>query len=209
MDKTIISGNKSYGGGIPTYYSATVGVNGQGFMAQDVTFRNIAGAKMQQAVALRATADLCTFYRSRMPLPGQYITITAQQKNGEKEATGFVLQNCTLQLATPDADNVTMYLGRPWGDLSSTVIMQSYIDLLINPKGWIEFEGETLVRPFYMEFNNTGSGANTTERVKWAHVTSDPKVASSFTVRNFIQGDKWIPSTVPHYLDLIRMQMTK
>ncbi|XP_009804394.1 pectinesterase-like [Nicotiana tabacum] len=248
MDKTIISGNKSYGGGIRTYDSATVGVNGQGFMAQDITFRNIAGAQMQQAVALRATADSCTFYRckfdgfqdtlyahsgkqfyrectilgtvdficgdavavfqnclveARMPLPGQYITITAQQKNGEKEASGFVLQNCTLQLATPDADNVTMYLGRPWGNFSTTVIMQSSIDLLINPKGWIEFQGETLVRPFYMEFKNRGPGANTTGRVTWARITNDPNVTSSFTVRNFIQGDKWIPSTVPHYLDLL------
>nr|XP_009764006.1 PREDICTED: pectinesterase 2-like [Nicotiana sylvestris] len=166
-------------------------------MARGITFRNVAGPQMLQAVALRETADSCTFYRSavfqnylieaRMPLPGQYITITSQQKNIEKESFGLVLQNCTLKLATPDVGNVTMYLGRPWGDLSERV----------------EFQGEPLVRPFYMQFKNRGPGANTTGRVKWARVTSDPNVASSFSVRNFIHGDKWIPSTVSHYLDLL------
>ncbi|XP_019258319.1 PREDICTED: pectinesterase 3-like [Nicotiana attenuata] len=40
-------------------------VNGQGFMAQDITFRNISRAQVQQSVALRATADSCTFYRCK------------------------------------------------------------------------------------------------------------------------------------------------
>ncbi|XP_019267092.1 PREDICTED: probable pectinesterase/pectinesterase inhibitor 17 [Nicotiana attenuata] len=65
MDKTIISGDKSYGAGIGTMYTATVGVNGQGFVAQGITFRNIAGPKMLQAVALRAEADFLTFYQCR------------------------------------------------------------------------------------------------------------------------------------------------
>ncbi|XP_059285671.1 pectinesterase-like [Lycium ferocissimum] len=146
MGKTIISGNKSYVGGIGTAYTATVGVNGQGFIAQGITFRNIAGAKMLQAVALRAEAEFLTFYQCRFegyqdtlytkygkqfyrdcnilgtidfmcgdasavfqnclievrePLRGQYITITAEQKDHEAARTGLVLQNCTLK-ATPD-----------------------------------------------------------------------------------------------------------
>uniref|UniRef100_M1DPN2 Pectinesterase n=1 Tax=Solanum tuberosum TaxID=4113 RepID=M1DPN2_SOLTU len=98
MDKTIISGNKSYGGGIGTYYTATVGVDGVGFMAQDITFRNTAGPANYQAVALRASV--------RKPMKGQYIAITAQQRN-DNGPTGLVLQNCTLRLATPDVgDNL-------------------------------------------------------------------------------------------------------
>ncbi|WMV45163.1 hypothetical protein MTR67_038548 [Solanum verrucosum] len=156
MDKTIISGNKSYGGGIGTYYTATVGVDGVGFMAQDITFRNTAGPANYQAVALRASGNSSTFYRCqfdgfqdivytqagnqfyreciilgtidficgdatavfqsclievRKPMKGQYIAITAQQRN-DNGPTGLVLQNCTLRLETPDAgDNVAMYLG--------------------------------------------------------------------------------------------------
>ncbi|WMV47273.1 hypothetical protein MTR67_040658 [Solanum verrucosum] len=63
MDKTIISGNKSYGGGIGTYNIATVGVDEKGFMAQDIAFRNTAGAANFQAVALRASAEFTAFYR--------------------------------------------------------------------------------------------------------------------------------------------------
>ncbi|XP_070017155.1 probable pectinesterase 56 [Nicotiana sylvestris] len=148
MDKTIISGDKSYGAGIGTMYTATVGVNGQGFVAQGITFRNIAGPKMLQAVALRAEADFLTFYQCRFegyqdtlytkygrqfyrdcdilgtidficgdaaavfqnclievrqPLLGQYITISAQQRDFETTLTGLVLQNCTLK-ATPDLE---------------------------------------------------------------------------------------------------------
>ncbi|XP_060170415.1 pectinesterase/pectinesterase inhibitor PPE8B-like [Lycium barbarum] len=228
MGKTIISGNKSYVGGIGKAYTATVGVNGQGFIAQGITFRNIAGAKMLQAVALRAEAEFLTFYQCRFegyqdtlytkydkqfyrdcdilgtidfmcgdasavfqnclievrePLRGQYITITAEQKDHEAARTGLVLQNCTLK-AIPDlvkAGNITMYLGRPWGNFSTTVIMQSYIELLINPRGWIEFEGRPLVRPFYMEYRNRGQGADTKGRVKWENATDDSMVASRFT----------------------------
>ncbi|XP_015165163.1 probable pectinesterase/pectinesterase inhibitor 46 [Solanum tuberosum] len=248
MDKTIISGNKSYGGGIGTYDTATVGVDGKGFMTQDIAFRNTAGAANFQAVALRASAEFTAFYRCqfdgfqdtiythygkqfyreciilgtidficgdataifqsclievRKPLKGQYIAITAQQRS-DNGATGLVLQNCTLRLATPDAgDNVAMYLGWPWGNFSRTVIMQSYIDMLINPRGWIEFEGKSIVQPYYLEYQNKGVVADTKRRVKWASTTNDPRIVSNFTVRNFINGDKWIPSTIPHHLDLL------
>ncbi|KAK4731991.1 hypothetical protein R3W88_024979 [Solanum pinnatisectum] len=228
MDKTIISGNKSYGGGIGTYDTATVGVDGKGFMAQDIAFRNTAGAANFQAVASRASAEFTTFYRCQFDgkqfyreciILGtidficrdataifqscQYIAITAQQTS-DNGATGLILQNCTLRLATPDAgDNVAMYLGRPWGNFSRTVIMQSYIDMLINPRGWIEFEGKSIVQPYYLEYQNKGVGADTKRRVKWASATNDPRIVSNFTVRNFINGDKWIPSTIPHYLDLL------
>lgn len=142
----------------------------------------------------------------RAPIPGQFNTITAQKREDEQgEATGIVLQNCTIK-TIPELEkmgkNVTTYLGRPWGNYSRTVVMQSDIDLLINPNGWIEFTNETLIRPYYLEYMNRGEGANTMGRVKWAIVTSDPKIASNFTVRNFINGDKWIPFTIPYYLDL-------
>ncbi|XP_009772730.1 pectinesterase/pectinesterase inhibitor PPE8B-like [Nicotiana sylvestris] len=250
MDNTIISGNKSYGGdGIKTSLTATVGVNGKGFMAQDITFRNNAGRENQQAVALRAEADFLTFYRcrfdgfqdtlytkegrqfyrdceifgtidficgdatavfqnslieARLPLPNQYNTITAQHRELFNLTTGIVLQNCTLK-ATQELEkmgNVTTYLGRPWGNFSRTVVMHSYIDHFINPRGWVEFITESLLQPFYLEYENRGPGAITDGRVEWASVTRDSEIASKFTVRHFIGGDKWIPADVPYYLDL-------
>ncbi|KAG5594847.1 hypothetical protein H5410_036079 [Solanum commersonii] len=50
--------------------------------------------------------------------------------------TGIVLQNCTIKAI---GDNITTYLGRPWGIFSRTVIMESYIGNLIDPRGWVEW----------------------------------------------------------------------
>ncbi|XP_019232645.1 PREDICTED: pectinesterase/pectinesterase inhibitor PPE8B-like [Nicotiana attenuata] len=183
MDNTVISGNKSYGGdGIKTSLTATVGVNGKGFIAQDITFRNDAGRENQQAVALRAEADYLTFYSyficgdatavfqnclivARLPLPKQYNTITAQQRELGNYSTGIVLQNCTLK-ATQELEKM----------------------------GWVEFITESLVQPFYLEYGNRGPGAITEGRMKWTFVTNDPEVVSNFTVEmassvNRVQND--------------------
>ncbi|KAG5593591.1 hypothetical protein H5410_044105 [Solanum commersonii] len=119
MDKTIISGNKSYGGGIGTYYTATV-------------------------------------------VYVVYISII----------------------------DLTIDLYRPWGKFSRIVIMQSYIDMFVNPRGWIEFETMPRVQPYYLEYQNKGVGADLKRRVKWTSTTNDPRIVSNFTVRNFINGNK-------------------
>ncbi|XP_010264199.1 PREDICTED: pectinesterase 2-like [Nelumbo nucifera] len=63
MRNTIITGNRSVGGGSTTFNSATVAVTGQGFIAMGITFRNTAGPENHQAVALRSGSDLSVFYR--------------------------------------------------------------------------------------------------------------------------------------------------
>lgn len=63
IGKTIITGSKSVGGGTTTFRSATVSAVGDGFMAQDITFRNTAGAANHQAVAFRSGSDLSVFYK--------------------------------------------------------------------------------------------------------------------------------------------------
>ncbi|XP_006349543.1 pectinesterase-like [Solanum tuberosum] len=253
MDTTIITGNRSFVDGNKTYDTATVGVLGNGFAAQDLTFRNNAGAVKHQAVALRVEADLMSFYRcrfdgyqdtlyvkeqrqffreceiygtidficggamalfqncvieARTPMARQYNTITAQKREFEHAGSGIVLQNCTIR-ATDDLeklDNVTTYFGRPWGIFSRTVIMESYIGNLIDPKGWVEWiesANKSVVRqPYYLEYKNRGPGAVTKGRVTWASVTTNPAIASNFTVRQFIKGDQWIPANIPRYLDL-------
>uniref|UniRef100_A0A3Q7IXS8 Pectinesterase catalytic domain-containing protein n=1 Tax=Solanum lycopersicum TaxID=4081 RepID=A0A3Q7IXS8_SOLLC len=74
------------------------------------------------------------------------------------------------------------------------MIIKSYIDNLIDPRGWVEWieSANKSARP----------GAVTKGRVTWASVSTNPNIASTFTVRNFISGDQWIFVNIPHYLDL-------
>ncbi|KAK9266780.1 hypothetical protein L1049_012446 [Liquidambar formosana] len=62
MGKTVITGSLNVGQpakpGITTHNTATVGVDGDGFMASGLTIQNTAGSEGHQAVAFRSDSDL-------------------------------------------------------------------------------------------------------------------------------------------------------
>ncbi|XP_018815067.1 probable pectinesterase/pectinesterase inhibitor 51 [Juglans regia] len=59
MGKTVITGSLNVGmPGLSTYHTATVGVLGDGFMANGLTIQNTAGPNAHQAVAFRSDSDL-------------------------------------------------------------------------------------------------------------------------------------------------------
>ncbi|XP_047320254.1 pectinesterase-like [Impatiens glandulifera] len=124
--------------------------------------------------------------------------ITAQGREGPYEKGGTILHNCTI---TYDhhyrSSSIKTYLGRPWQLYSRVVVMQSFIDDFIDPKGWLNIKETNLDKLFYAEYKNRGRGANTTGRVKWPgyKVFTEPNEVLQFTVNNFIQGNEWIPST--------------
>ncbi|PNX85636.1 pectinesterase, partial [Trifolium pratense] len=64
MDATIISGDLSSGRDkLDTYFTSTVFVDGPGFIARDITFRNTAGPENGQAVALLSNSNTSVLYR--------------------------------------------------------------------------------------------------------------------------------------------------
>ncbi|KAG9153290.1 hypothetical protein Leryth_027565 [Lithospermum erythrorhizon] len=143
---------------------------------------------------------------SRMPLPGQGTVITAQSRDSPDEPTGISIQNCSI-LATDELysnlDTVNSYLGRPWRNYSTTVIMESFIDDFIDLVG-TGGRSDGLDTLYYGEYENSGRGADTANRVTWAgyHVM-DYDEASQFTVSEFITGEEWLDSTSFPYDDAV------
>ncbi|MCL7049949.1 hypothetical protein MKW94_028512 [Papaver nudicaule] len=137
---------------------------------------------------------------ARKPMPRQKNAITAQGRTDPNQNTGISIHNCTIT-ASPelaaDLNSTRTFLGRPWKEYSRTVFMQSYIDNVIDPVGWLEWNGTVgLSTLYYGEFDNHGTGANTSTRVQWpGYNLMSVDQAVNFTVYNFTLGDTWIPST--------------
>ncbi|GAB4836186.1 hypothetical protein Ancab_001100 [Ancistrocladus abbreviatus] len=139
----------------------------------------------------------CNLY-ARKPLTNQKNAFTAQGRTDPNQNTGISIHNCTIQAAPDlemDTNSTLNYLGRPWKEYSRTVFMQSYIGSLIDPIGWLAWNGTVgLDTIFYGEFENYGPGANTSRRVQWpGHVLMNATEALNFTVYNLTMGDTWLP----------------
>ncbi|RWR94218.1 putative pectinesterase/pectinesterase inhibitor 41 [Cinnamomum micranthum f. kanehirae] len=253
---TIISGNRSVGDGWKTSDAWSFDVNGEHFIAINMTFRNIAGAAKAQALAVQNNANLSAFYNCsfegfqdtlcastglqfyrncdiygtidfifgyatavfqncniyvRLPLQGQSCVIAAHGRRAANNNTGYSFQHCKIS-ASPDlasrGGSTKTYLGRPWGPYSRTVYMQSIMDALVDPLGWLAWDEKTNYTStlYYGEYNNTGLGSKLDQRVKWpgnhAHMSEDDAI--NFVVSNFISGDSWLPATgIPFQRNLL------
>lgn len=104
---------------------------------------------------------------------------------------GYIFNNCKIVLADSVSNE---YLGRPWRAYAMTLFMNCQLPKRMNPVGWDNWrnpENEKTAR--YMEFKNTGEGANTSGRVKWSKILS-PNEATEFTKENVLKGyDGWKP----------------
>ncbi|XWS36078.1 hypothetical protein CRYUN_Cryun20dG0053100 [Craigia yunnanensis] len=158
MERTIITGSRSYDDGIKTIETATV-----------------------------AVFQSC-YISARKPLPGQSNTVTAQGREVSSGQGGFVIRNCIISATSELISSeypVKTYLGRPWRDFARTVVLQSYLDNSIDPRGWLEFDSRSSGLDFYYaEYDNRGPGSAKYERVKWKGFrVMDSIEAYQFTVR--------------------------
>ncbi|KAL9669501.1 hypothetical protein QQ045_007048 [Rhodiola kirilowii] len=142
----------------------------------------------------------------RKPLDDQQCMVTADGRDNAHLKSGIVIQNSVITAApdmAPFKKVFRSYLGRPWKPLSRTIVMNTKIDDVIHPDGWMPWGADLHIDTcFYREFNNRGVGANLSKRVRWAKKIS-AKEAAEYTVARFIAGDKWIPrSGVPFVAEL-------
>ncbi|KAJ8752474.1 hypothetical protein K2173_004762 [Erythroxylum novogranatense] len=146
----------------------------------------------------------CTFL-VRKPMDNQQNIVTAQGRKQRRERSGFIIQNSTIT-AHPDLFPVRQqfksYLGRPWKPFSRTIIMESFIDDVIQPDGWTPWSPpDTGMKTcWYTEFNNYGPGADKKARVTWNGIKNITREhAIHFTPGRFLRGDNWIkPTGVPY-----------
>lgn len=150
----------------------------------------------------------CTFI-VRKPLDNQQCIVTAQGRKEKRQPSAIIIQNGKF-VADPEyyplRFKLKAYLGRPWKEYSRTIIMESTIDDLIDPQGWLPWAGDFGLKTcFYSEFNNKGAGAGMTKRAKWRGVKPmTPQHALDFTVGRFYKGYDWIKSSgVPFALGMM------
>jgi pectinesterase len=118
----------------------------------------------------------CNIY-PRLPMSGQFNAITAQGRTDPNQNTGTSINNCAIRAASDLASSnstTQTYLGRPWKEYSRTIYMQNFMDSLINPAGWMAWNGDfALSTLYYAEYNNTGPGSNTTKKSHMARLSCD------------------------------------
>ncbi|XP_023551648.1 pectinesterase-like [Cucurbita pepo subsp. pepo] len=142
----------------------------------------------------------CMIY-ARKPMNGQKNAVTAQGRTDPNQNTGISIHNSRV-MATDDLkqveSTVKTFLGRPWKEYSRTVFIKTYLDTLVDPAGWLEWNGDFALNTlYYGEYKNIGPRSSTDQRVQWKgyHVISNSTEASEFSVQNFISGQSWLPGT--------------
>jgi len=124
---------------------------------------------------------------------------------------GFVFLNCKLtgdaipwNPATtnpsttdkPGSSSKGADLGRPWRPYASVAFIHCAIGDHISPQGWNDWgnkENHNTAR--FVEFGNTGPGANTAKRVPWAKQLTKTE-ADAITLESVLKGtDNWDPTS--------------
>ncbi|CAM8973445.1 unnamed protein product [Rhodiola kirilowii] len=142
----------------------------------------------------------CMIY-ARRPMAKQKNVVTAQGRSDPNQNTGISIHNSRIMAApdlVPVLSSFKSFLGRPWKQYSRTVFLQTYLDTLIDPAGWLEWDGDFALNTlYYGEYRNIGPAASTTKRVTWKgyKVITSATEASQFSVSNFIAGRSWLPAT--------------
>lgn len=143
--------------------------------------------------------DSCTIYS----YGGTAITAASTE---QYVTYGYVFRHCTIS----GASGVATHLGRPWRPYAATSFIECSISSCIKGAGWDNWgdvANESTAR--YSEYNNTGSGAASTSRVKWARQLTSAQ-AAQFTLTNVLGTtytnppgkDDWNPlATLALYLD--------
>ncbi|KAL0560679.1 hypothetical protein IC582_001089 [Cucumis melo] len=115
-----------------------------------------------------------------------YGAIAAHHRASPDDDTGFSFVRCVIN------GSGKVYLGRAWGNYSRTIYSNCYIEDVINPLGWSDWNDPSRQRTVvFGQYNCRGSGANTKDWVPWAKTFSYEEVRP-FVDRKYIKGEQWL-----------------
>mgnify|MGYP002623395526 FL=1 len=109
----------------------------------------------------------------------------------EDVAFGYVFNNCRI---TADQQVSKVYLGRPWRDYGYTLFMNCELPRQIRPEGWHHWQKEREKTARYMEYNNRGEGAATSQRVSWSRQLTKKEAQQITLEKVFSLNDTWTPA---------------
>jgi pectinesterase len=113
-----------------------------------------------------AVFDNCEiFCRKREDANKSYVTACCTPKNS---AVGFVFRNCSI---TGDADEHTVYLGRPWREYAKAAFINCSISSVVNGNIFIEWnDTDKHKNSCYEICNCTGEAMENATPVQWCHL---------------------------------------
>ena len=117
-----------------------------------------------------------------------YVTAASTPKEAKY---GYVFKHCKLT-AEPGVDKV--YLGRPWRPYAYTLFIECELGKHIVLAGWHNWgkqSNEETAR--YMEYKNTGEGANASERVAWSKQLTKKEAEAVTVDAIFSTQSNWNP----------------
>lgn len=126
----------------------------------------------------------CTLHSKR----NSYVTAASTPKEAKY---GYIFKHCKLT-AEPGVNKV--YLGRPWRPYAYTLFIECELGKHIVPAGWHNWGktgNEETAR--YMEYKNTGEGANIAERVAWSKQLTKKEVVELTMENIFCTHSVWSP----------------
>ena len=117
-----------------------------------------------------------------------YVTAASTPKEAKY---GYVFKHCKLT-AEPGVDKV--YLGRPWRPYAYTLFIECELGKHIVSAGWHNWgkqSNEETAR--YMEYKNTGEGANASDRVAWSKQLTKKEAEAVTVDAIFRTQSNWNP----------------
>ncbi|KAM7258974.1 hypothetical protein ACFE04_014715 [Oxalis oulophora] len=169
-----------------TFYSGSVQVFSDRFVAKNISFMNVA--------PLPSPGDNCQLVSIANPVPPGVKTIngavTAHGRVSKDENTGFAFVNCTV------GGTGRIWLGRAWRPASRVIFASSTMSDIIAAEGWNDFNDPSRDQTiFYGEYNCSGPGANMSMRAPYVQRLNDTQV-SAFISLSYVDADQWLLNSI-------------